>query len=127
VPVFPEVVTDPGQYSKFSFDRDPVAPAIEPTAHSAIVAPEPAGTQERAAITGEVHSRSPGNKLRPAAVSAGANVKGVRWVLRHACAAMPLAIYADLFDDIRKQPPNCTNALNRLVGADGIEPPTAGV
>jgi integrase len=33
------------------------------------------------------------------AVSAGANVKAVQKMLRHASAAMTLDIYADLFDD----------------------------
>jgi len=33
------------------------------------------------------------------AVSAGANVKAVQQMLRHASAAMTLDVYADLFDD----------------------------
>jgi integrase len=33
------------------------------------------------------------------AISAGANVKAVQKMLRHASAAMTLAVYADLFDD----------------------------
>ena len=33
------------------------------------------------------------------AMSAGANVKAVQRMLGHACAAMTLDVYADLFDD----------------------------
>ena len=33
------------------------------------------------------------------AVSAGANVKVIQRMLGHACAAMTLDVYADLFDD----------------------------
>jgi hypothetical protein len=53
MPVFAVVVTDPDQYSQFPFDCDPIAPVIEPAAHSAIVAPETAVPESATRLQGK--------------------------------------------------------------------------